>query len=139
MKQGKPLERRTPLKQGKPLQRRAPVRSGAPLARQAPKKKPLKRAVMPKDVREAVIARAAGRCEHCGRPLVGKVDIHHRKLRTRGGDDSLGNLMAVTPWCHHEQIHKYPKAAAEHGHQVHAWEDPNEIPVRLAPEGYPAV
>lgn len=114
------------------------VSHGAPLPRAKAKPKPLKRAPMDKDVRAAVIARAAGRCEHCGRPLGAKVDIHHRKLRTRGGDDDPANLMAVTPWCHHEQIHKYPKAAAEAGHQVHSWEDPREIPIRLTPGGYPA-
>jgi len=37
-------------------------------------------------------------CEACQRS--GSVDIHHIKYRSRGGDNSISNLMAVCRHCH---------------------------------------
>jgi hypothetical protein len=59
------------------------------------------------------------------------VHRHHRKLRRHGGSDDLVNILEVC-WSCHRQIHDNPKRSYELGLLVHSWEDPAEIPVKVA-------
>lgn len=127
MKRSKPLTRKTPLAQGKPLVRKTPLSRGTT----APRQRPLRRPKMPSEIREAVVARAAGRCDYCGRPMpAGVEDAHHRKLRTRGGKDTIENLVAVHHHCH-MWIHEHPADSTTLGFMVSSWNDEEEIPVFL--------
>jgi hypothetical protein len=81
-----------------------------------------------------VLDRADRYCEHCGftRPG-GRFALHHRKLRSHGGDDSAVNLMVVTP-SHHNvafgSIHQEVARSLLLGHIVPEGGDPASIPVR---------
>lgn len=80
----------------------------------------------------AVNERAAGYCELCGLPLSGKVDLHHRKLRSQGGQDSPENLILAHHQCHMD-VHANPARSYEHGHLVRSFGDPAAIPVVVLP------
>lgn len=84
---------------------------------------------------DAVLARAEGKCESCGDELVGRrgieYSIHHRKLRSQGGDNRLSNLVALcghgTSGCHgfaHSEVAKARVA----GLLVRSTEDPAQVP-----------
>ena len=67
-------------------------------------RKPLKASVhrIPDRVREAVLDRAGRVCESCHRPG-GKLVIHHKLLRSQGGNEhDLSLLAALHPLCHLE-------------------------------------
>lgn len=65
-----------------------------------------------------VSSRCNGRGEH----------VHHRKLRSRGGGNTVGNLSHVCNDCH-TWIHQHPADASERGWMVASWADPVEVPV----------
>jgi 5-methylcytosine-specific restriction endonuclease McrA len=91
--------------------------------------RPSKRPI-PKEVADAVIARAAGACEAC-RFTLGEIGhMHHRKLRSQGGQHTLENLLLVHTQCH-DAIHssKFSSIAYDLGLLVRAWLDPADIPV----------
>lgn len=76
--------------------------------------------------------RAEGHCEGCGLPLSGKVDLHHRKLRSQGGAHTVENLIAV----HHRghmAIHANPKRSYELGHMVRGSSDPATVRCTILP------
>lgn len=81
-------------------------------------------------LRALVYSRAAGNCECCGGGLGGDWQAHHRKLRSRGGQDSAANLVAVHPLCH-RRIHGHPKWAEEHGFMCPSYEDPATYAVAI--------
>lgn len=126
MKLGKPLQRKTPLRRApwkytpKPRERKPRVHaaSGKP---KAPREVPAR-------VRDAVSARAGGWCDWCGDPLGTHSDKHHRKLRSRGVEHTIENLVDVHHGCH-MWIHENPKEATARGFMVHSWEDPAIVPV----------
>lgn len=112
-----------------PLRRTGPLRRGAGLRRTGP---PAARSSRRDDrddgydqARQAVVARAAGRCEAraCGgchglpgsRGCCGTVDQTHH-LAGRLGDDPhrLDNLLGVCTSCH-EHIHARPSEAIQRG------------------------
>lgn len=67
-------------------------------------------------VREAVLQRACGRCEHCGEPGFRRADgatyleTHHIVPLHEGGADNIGNVIALCPNDHREA--HYGEAAA---------------------------
>jgi 5-methylcytosine-specific restriction enzyme A len=67
-------------------------------------------------VRAAVLARAKGRCEYCGKPgfatTIGEVflETHHIIPLSKGGKDMISNAAAVCP-NHHREAHHGAKAA----------------------------
>ena len=64
-------------------------------------------------------------CEGRGRHL------HHRKLRSQGGPDTVENGLHVCTPCHHA-IHTDPDVEPyDRGLLVHSWADPVDIPVTL--------
>lgn len=86
-------------------------------------------------LRELVYRRAGGRCEACGDPLVKGQGVrgwhaHHRKLKSRGGQDSASNLAALCSYCH-RRMHGHSHFATEHGFIVSAYDDPATTPMRV--------
>jgi 5-methylcytosine-specific restriction endonuclease McrA len=55
-------------------------------------------------VRQAVLVRDHYRCRSCGTPE--KVDVHHIRFRSRGGEGSMENCASLCRVCHAE-IHAY--------------------------------
>lgn len=85
---------------------------------------------MSKALRRSVGARAGWRCDRCGRPTAeDRGQAHHRKLRSRGGGDSLGNLVWLCSRCHGE-VHASPALSTAAGFMVPSWGDPAHLPVR---------
>lgn len=85
---------------------------------------------IPPAVATEVIDRAGGFCEACGWPQMGKMDLHHRKLRSQGGQHTVANLV----WLHHEchmNIHANPSRSYGLGHMVRSRMEPSEIPVQV--------
>ncbi len=72
-------------------------------------------------VRAAVLARAKGRCEYCGKPgfatTLGEVflETHHIVPFSKGGKDMISNGAAVCP-NHHREAHHGAKAALIRDH-----------------------
>jgi len=90
---------------------------------------------IPGDVRQGLYLRCGGYCDWCGHVLT-SFDAHHRLLRSRGGKNTLDNLVAVCSYpCHHDSIHAYPAIATERGFMVPAGHDPADIPL-VFPGGY---
>lgn len=75
--------------------------------------------------------RARGRCEGCGKHLGNEGVVHHRRLRSQGGDHQYGNLLLLCPEDH-RYAHANPKWAMAHGWIVSGWGlSPEVIPVLL--------
>lgn len=73
----------------------------------------------------------------CGKQLPFNWALHHRKLRSRGGDNSPSNLVALHHECHNlgtDSVHLNPAKATELGLMVPSWEEPSACPVTL-PDG----
>lgn len=90
-----------------------------------------------KELREIVYQRCKGYCEKCGLPLGNDWALHHRKLRSRGGEDSVSNFLALHHKCHNigtDSVHANPSIATAKGFMVSSWNEPNECPVTL-PDG----
>jgi 5-methylcytosine-specific restriction endonuclease McrA len=49
-------------------------------------------------LRQLVLKRDNWRCQNCGQR--GNLEVHHRKMRSRGGDDSDVNLITLCHACH---------------------------------------
>lgn len=85
---------------------------------------------MDKGLRHEIYLRAGGRCDCCAEPLPGdEWEAHHRQLRSRGGQDSHENLIALCSTCHHTRIHGHPEWATRHGFMVASWGNPATVPV----------
>lgn len=69
-------------------------------------------------------------CECCGAPITAGFEIHHRRLRSRGGDHTLTNLLALCSRCH-QWVHHQPREATRLGLMVASWNDPAETPLIL--------
>jgi 5-methylcytosine-specific restriction endonuclease McrA len=98
-----PLTRRTPLRSSTPLERRTRLRPGRP--------DPAWR-----KIRRDVLSRANHRCE-AGIPGVCTVraeQCHHLRLRSQGGADDGGNLLAICAPCH-EWAHRNVDEAVRRG------------------------
>lgn len=86
-------------------------------------------------LREAVKQRAGGMCECCGDRLSRIFQCHHRKLRSRGGQDSAANLAALCGLCH-RRVHGHPVWATDHGFIVSAFDDPAAVAMWVRCESY---
>ena len=90
-----------------------------------------------KKIVEKVLERAKGYCEKCGQ-YGEDMALHHRKLKSRGGIDSVANLMVVHHKCHNlgtDSIHSNPATAQVNGWMVPSWADPADYPIKL-PDGF---
>lgn len=107
------LKRRTPLKRS--AFKREP--------HQVPRKPP-KRHQVPDEVKSAVRRRSGGTCE-ASIPQAGCAKLarhlHHRKMRSAGGDDTEENLLHVCWKCHH-YIHHAGQESYDQGWLVRSWQ-----------------
>ena len=55
-------------------------------------------------VRSAVLQRDKYRCRACG--STSHVDVHHKKLRSAGGENSTRNCLVLCRICH-QRVHAY--------------------------------
>ena len=122
-----------PVRRGGPIARRAPLDRGSALRRVAL----LRRWRLPVDpvwsaVRRVVWARCGGRCEFSGERLDPATwQCHHRKFRSRGGQHSAANAVALTPTAHRGVHRRGQRIAEERGFVVGSTADPSTTPVRL--------
>lgn len=147
LKRGGALKRTGGLKAGGALKRTAGLTRGSTLPRSAPPArtaataaKPRKKKTggeIPAAVRVAVLARAAGCCEACGKALgSGPVHLHHRQKRN-GRNHTVENLVALHPTCHvvaPEAVHQRPTWAKSRGLILLAHHFPAEEPLTM-PDG----
>lgn len=84
-------------------------------------------------LRQQVRDRESGCCALCREPLGAVWECHHRKLRSRGGLDSVCNLVALCGRCH-RRCHSHVSYASDHGFIVSAYDDPASVPVALGAE-----
>lgn len=96
----------------------------------------------PRYIKEQVWGRCGGACEFCGFGIstIRQMHVHHRKMRSQGGDWSLPNLMGVHQACHNTgsfSIHANPARSYKLGHLVRSGDDPAAIPVQLLPSVRP--
>jgi hypothetical protein len=90
-----------------------------------------------KKVAQKVIERAGGYCEKCGGTLYEAYNLHHRKLKSRGGVDPVAPLIAGHNYCHIQQkdsIHDNPEESERMGFMCPSWVDPAEHPL-IRPDG----
>lgn len=91
-----------------------------------------RRPSFPRAVADAVLERALDHCEACDWPAAGKMDMHHRLLRSQGGQDTVENLIWVHHLCHvlaPYSIHQNPARSYQLGHMVRSGLDPAQVPV----------
>jgi len=85
---------------------------------------------------QMVTERAQGYCEVCGKVETPSMAFHHRKLKSRGGKNTVSNLIRVHHGCHNldtNSIHSNPNASQDYGYMVASWQDPEEVPM-LCPD-----
>jgi hypothetical protein len=110
------------VKRGKPIQAAPWQQKHKPIARPGSTIDPA--------LRQQVREREHSCCALCGEPLPAVWECHHRKLRSRGGTDSICNLIALDNACH-RRVHGHPAWALEHGFMVSTYEDPATVPVAV--------
>lgn len=87
-------------------------------------------------LRMLVRDRAGGCCECCGVRIGARsYQCHHRKLRSRGGQDSAANLAALCSQCHN-RCHGHVAWATEQGFIVSAYDDPATVPMAVRCESW---
>jgi hypothetical protein len=80
-----------------------------------------------KHMRPVIAARSAGRCEIEGPGCTGLGEhVHHRKMRSQGGDNSLACLVHACNHCH-KRIHEHPEESYANGWLLHFWQDPAAV------------
>ena len=66
-------------------------------------------------------------CEACMYAASGKMDLHHRKIRSQGGEHTKANLVWIHDYCH-RYIHENPTLAYRLGWLVRSYLDPRNVP-----------
>lgn len=119
--------KRTPLSRRTPLRRAASEPHRTPWPRKGkPRRNSHAATPIPASVRLLVADRSGGVCEFCGRTAA--VHMHHRKLRSHGGEHTLDNLIHLCQ-ADHEWAHSYPGLAVEVGLIVRSTADPADVRV----------
>lgn len=78
---------------------------------------------IPKKVSAAVHARADGKCEGCGR--YAPLELHHRRFRSRGGEHTVDNLVALCGWGNHTGCHgRAHSTEPPQGWAISRWGEP---------------
>lgn len=96
-----PIRRKTPLRRSRWMRRRP---SGT----------------IPLQTREALVGQSGNRCDKCRRPGWDvRLEAHHKRLRSQGGTDEIGNLALLCSTCHRD-VHANPAEAARSGWIVRA-------------------
>jgi hypothetical protein len=104
------------------VRRRALIRRATPLRR----KRPLNR--LPSFDEDYYAKRPILLREGCRLCPAAAAHVHHRKMRSQGGDNDWPNLVPLC-WWHHDAVHRYPAIAHTLGLIVRRGEDPVRIPI----------
>jgi len=166
VKQGKPLQRKTPLRAKKPMQQgTTSLRQRTPLKTQRPglsrqpgalgrgntdpitrgkglqrsqqrKPTPPKVTTTERRTRKLVAARSDGFCEKCGTP--GATDMAHRISRGVGGGWECENILHLCRPCH-TYDHQHPRIAYQGGWHLRSTQNPATTPVWLHHNGTTAL
>ena len=87
---------------------------------------------VPTEVASIVTERSDGHCEIMN-PDAGctgyREHLHHRKLRSQGGEHTVENLTGICHRCHY-WLHAHPAIAYANGWLVKGAKDPAKIPFR---------
>jgi 5-methylcytosine-specific restriction endonuclease McrA len=87
--------------------------------------------MMNRQIVDTVKERAGDFCEVCGKGAEISMAFHHRKLKSRGGKDSVANVIRIHHKCHNlstKSIHLNPDASEQKGWIVGSWQEPHEAP-----------
>ena len=86
---------------------------------------------VPKDVAEAVIERSGGKCEAMNfQYCTGQAEqLHHRQLRSQGGEHTVENIIAVCA-ADHSRFHREVAEAQSQGWIVRSTQEPAEVPMK---------
>ena len=86
---------------------------------------------VPKDVAEAVIERSGGKCEAMNfQYCTGQAEqLHHRQLRSQGGEHTVENIIAVCA-ADHSRFHREVAEAQSQGWIVRSTQEPGEVPMK---------
>lgn len=92
------------------------------------------------DGKSLVRTRDGHRCQRCGVSIVDiPSSIHHRKLRSQGGQDDASNMIRMcgtgTTGCH-GWAHHNRSLALQDGWIVYRIDNPAEVPVRTLEHGW---
>lgn len=86
-----------------------------PLKRTPFRRKPLKRERMDEELRMRVLRRDGWRCQlTVAHDCRGDLHVHHRRLRSQGGPDTMENLVSLCPVAH-DWVHGHRAEAEELG------------------------
>jgi hypothetical protein len=114
------------MKRSGPPKRKTALRSKVGLKRVALKRKAKSESSVLRESRKIVRKRSGGRCEARTPVCTGQYEhTHHIRLRSRGGSDEPGNLLAVDNSCH-AFIHSHPALSEASGWMKSAWDNPSE-------------
>lgn len=88
---------------------------------------------IPAAIRKAVLLRADGQCERCG--AWSRLELHHRLFRSRAGQHTVSNIVALCGWGNHTGCHGWAHTegilATGHGYQIPSGGNPDELPIRV--------
>lgn len=76
-------------------------------------------------------------CEQCG-TWTHQYELHHRQFRSRGGPWVTSNIVLLCRTCHVAATDEAPWMQGA-GLNVHTWEDPADVPVKLWYEDRPVL
>ena len=95
-----------------------------------PKQGPVSYETEFKRMRPLIHERSNGRCEALLSPNCRRtgVHVHHRKLRSQGGQNDLATLVNTCLNCH-MFIHAHPEESYSRGFLVHGWDNPWTTPM----------
>lgn len=88
-------------------------------------------------VRRIVLARSEGRCEWCRVP--GRLELHHRLYRSRGGTGEAGNAVALCGFGNASGCHGRAHSAEGERLGFSAVGDPFSVPLVLVRFGAPVL
>jgi len=57
-------------------------------------------------IKNEVLVRQKYKCYKCKKPLPATKHFHHKKPVSKGGKDTLSNLIALCPNCHSQHHHR---------------------------------
>ena len=65
-----------------------------------------KRTAIPTSIKNEVLLKQKYKCYKCKKTLPARKHFHHKKPVSKGGKNTLSNIIAVCPNCHSEIHHK---------------------------------
>jgi len=115
--------KRTRIARGKPLERKTPLRTSTQMSRtrklresEKARERRLSHRERMDELRPVVFARDNYRCQVSGPECNGHAEhAHHLVLRSRGGPDTLDNLLSVCHLCH-GHVHANVAWSTTHGY-----------------------